>query len=270
MSYFALQKNSKLQAPNPKLQKSLLFVIFDFGFTRSFLVCLLFLILDFGFPRTVRGETMNSNNYTIRTGNFNITSGLKSSASYSLTDTVGQTVANYFSSTGYHVKAGFQYLYTLYNFSFSISDLAVNLTLTPNFFSTDTHNLVVTAPGQGYSVSVYETDKLKLSGSSDTIPDTTCDSGTCTETSAGVWTTATNNGFGYNLTGNDIAADFVNSTYFRPFPDFSLGENPATIMSSVEAGKNRTSTVTYKLSPSGSQASGTYSTNIIYIATPTY
>lgn len=215
-------------------------------------------------------ETMNSNNYTIRTGNFNITSGLKSSASYSLTDTVGQTVAEYFSSTGYHVKAGFQYLYTLYNFSFAISDLAMSLSLTPNTFSTDSHTLTVTAPGQGYSVSVYETAKLTKSGGSDTIPDTACDSGPCTETSATVWTTPTNNGFGYNLTGNDISSDFINNTYFRPFPDFSLGENPATVMSTTQAGKNRTATVTYKVSPSGSQASGIYMTNIIYIATPTY
>lgn len=235
-----------------------------------FLLSTFYFILSTPISEKAGAETMNSNNYTIRTGNFNITSGLKSSATYSLTDTVGQTVASYFSSTGYHVRAGFQYLYTLYNFSFSISDLSINLSLTPNFFSTDSHNLVVTAPGQGYSVSVYETEKLKLSGGTDTIPDTTCDSGTCTETSAGVWSTASNNGFGYNLTGNDISADFTNSNYFRPFPDYSLGENPATIMSSVEAGKNRTATVTYKLSPSGSQASGTYYTNIIYIATPTY
>ncbi len=236
----------------------------------SLWLVILFTICYVLFAIPARAETMNSNNYTIRTGNFNITSGLKSSGSYSLTDTVGQTVANYFSGTGYHVKAGFQYLYTLYNFSFSISDLAVNLTLTPNFFSTDSHDLIVTAPGQGYSVSVYETEKLTLSGGLDTIPDTTCDSGPCTETSAEPWTTSSNNGFGYNLTGNDIAADFISSSYFRPFPDFSLGENPAIIMSSVEAGKNRTSTVTYKLSPSGSQASGTYYTNIIYIATPTF
>ena len=235
-----------------------------------FLLSTFYFILSTPLSEKAGAETMNSNNCTIRTGNFNITSGLKSSATYSLTDTVGQTVASYFSSTGYHVRAGFQYLYTLYNFSFSISDLSINLSLTPNFFSTDSHNLVVTAPGQGYSVSVYETEKLKLSGGTDTIPDTTCDSGTCTETSAGVWSTASNNGFGYNLTGNDISADFTNSNYFRPFPDYSLGENPATIMSSVEAGKNRTATVTYKLSPSGSQASGTYYTNIIYIATPTY
>jgi hypothetical protein len=213
---------------------------------------------------------MQSPSYTIRLGNFNMTSGFKSSASYNLTDTVGQIAANFFSSSGYHVKAGFQYIYTLYNFSFSISSLAVGLTLTPNAFSTASHTLTVTAPGQGYSVTAYETSKLTKSGGSDTIPDTTCDSGTCTTTSAGVWATPTHNGFGYNLTGNDIASDFVGSTYFRPFPDTSLGGTPATIMSTTAAGKNRLATVTYQVSPTGSQASGTYQTQIVYIATPVY
>lgn len=218
----------------------------------------------------VHAETLISPNYKIRLGNFNMTSGFKSSASYNLTDTVGQIAAEFFSSTGYHVKAGFQYIYTLYDFSFSVSSLAVDLTTLPDTFSTASHTLTVSAPGQGYSVSVYETSKLTKSGGSDTIPDTTCDAGTCTETSAGIWTTPTNNGFGYNVTGNDIASDFLSSSYFRPFPDMSLGETPATIMTTNQAGKNRLSTVTYKLSPSATQASGTYSTQIVYIATPVY
>ena len=216
-------------------------------------------------------QTFESANYKIRQGNFNMTSGTKSSASYNLTDTVGQTAAEFFSGTGYHVKAGFQYIYTLYDFSFSISSLAVNLgSLTPNAFTTASHTLTVTAPGQGYSVSAYETNKLTKSGSSNTIPDTTCDSGLCTESSATVWTTATNNGFGYNLTGNDVSADFVSSSYFRPFPDFSLGESPATVMTTTSAGKNRVATVTYKVSPSSIPAAGKYSTQILYIATPVY
>lgn len=219
----------------------------------------------------VHAETLTSPSYTIRLGNFNMTSGTKTSGSYNLTDTVGQTAAEFFSSSGYHVKAGFQYIYTLYNFSFSISSLAINFgSLTPNTFATASNTLTVTAPGQGYSVSAYETSKLTKSGSASTIPDTTCDSGPCTETSATVWTTATNNGFGYNLTGNDISTDFVGATYFRPFPDDSLAESPATIMTTTAAGKNRVATVTYKISPSGSQAAGNYSTQIIYIATPVY
>lgn len=222
------------------------------------------------FATPVLAETLKSSNYIIRLGNFNMTSGFKSSASYNLTDTVGQIAAEFFSSSGYHVKAGFQYIYTLYDFTFSLSSLAINLSLVPNTFSTASHTIAVSAPGQGYSVAAYEQNKLTLSGGSDTIPDTTCDSGTCTESSAGIWTTPTNNGFGYNLTGDDIASDFIGANYFRPFPDASLGETPATIMTTSAAGKNRTATVTYKVSPSGSQSAGTYFTQIIYIATPVY
>ncbi len=236
-------------------------------YTLYFVLCTLYFVLS---PFPARAETMLSPNYTIRLGNFNMTSGMKSSASYNLTDTVGQIAAEFFSGTGYHVKAGFQYIYSLYNFSFTISSLAIDLGgLTANTFSTGSHTLTVSAPGQGYSVNVYETGKM-INASGDTIPDSTCDSGTCTETTAGVWTTASNNGFGYNLTGNDIAADFISSTYFRPFPDFSLGETPSTIMTTSAAGKNRIATVNYKISQPGSQAGGTYTTQIVYIATPVY
>ena len=104
----------------------------------------------------------------------------------------------------------------------------------------------------------------------DTIPDTTCDAGTCTETAAGVWTTPTNNGFGFNMTGNDISADFVGSSYFRPFPDVSVSEIPATIMTTSAAGKNRIATVNYKVSRGGTQSAGTYTTQIVFVATPVY
>ena len=222
-------------------------------------------------PTAHAQTSMDSSNYRIRLGNFNITSGFKSSASYNLTDTVGQIAAEFFSSAGYHVKAGFQYIYTLYNFSFSISALAINFGSLPlNTFTTASHTLTVSAPGHGYSVTAYETTKLKRPSTSDAIPDTTCDAGTCTETSAGIWTTATNNGFGYNLTGDDIASDFISSSYFRPFPDLSLGESPATIMTTTAAGKNRLATVTYKVSPNATQAAGDYTTQIVYIATPVY
>lgn len=237
---------------------------------RWYLIFLFILLFSAQLTSHVRAETLESVNYKIRQGNFNITSGLKSSNTYSLTDTVGQTAAEYFSSNGYHVKAGFQYLYTLYDFSFTLGSLAVNLgTTTPNTFSTGSHTLTVTAPGQGYTVTTLEATKL-TNHNGDTIPDTTCDSGPCTETSATTWVTATNNGFGYNVTGDDKASDFTNSTFFRPFPDLSLGENPAIVMTTSAAGKNRTATVTYQLSPSGTQAGGTYTTQIIYIATPVY
>lgn len=236
----------------------------------SFIIAI-FSIFIGGLSAVARAETLISPNYKIRMGNFNMTSGFKSSASYNLTDTVGQTAAGYFSSTGYHVKAGFQYMYALDDFAFAISSLAVNLgTISPNTFSTASNTLTVSAPGQGYNVTTYEVNKLTKSGGSETIPDTTCDSGPCTESAATVWTVASNNGFGYNATGNDIATDFIGATYFRPFPDLSAAESPATVMTRTGAGINRIATITYKVSPSGSQSAGDYATQIVYIATPVY
>lgn len=229
-------------------------------------LCLLLIFLALS---PAHAETMESSNYRIRMGNFNMTSGTKSSASYSLTDTVGQTAAGLFTSAGYSVKAGFQYIYTLYPFSFTISDLLVDLgTLTPSSFSSDSNTLTVSAPGQGYSVTTYEINRLK--SASNYIPDTTCNAGTCTETSAEVWTSTAAYGFGYNASGDDVAADFTDSTYFRPFPDDSAAENPATVMTRSSAGRDRATTITYKANIDGTQAAGNYTTGIIYIATPVY
>ena len=235
----------------------------------SFLIILYTLYSILNTAPTVHAETLESTSYKIRMGNFNITSGLKSSSSYSLTDTVGQTAAGLFTSSGYSVKAGFQYIYTLYDFSFTISDLTINLgTLTPNTLLTDSNNLTVSAPGQGYSVAGFETTRLK--NGTNYIPDTGCNSGSCTQSTAGVWTSTTALGFGYNATGDDIDSDFTDSTYFRPFPDLSLGDSPEIILTSSSAGQDRTATITYQANVGPSQAAGDYTTSIIYIATPTY
>ena len=218
---------------------------------------------------TASAQTLISPSYQIRLGNFNMTSGLKSSSSYSLTDTVGQTAAGLFSSSGYAVLAGFQYIYTLYDFEFYISDLSVDFgSLTPAVFSTNSHNLIVSTPRQGYTVTTYEIERLR--SGSNYIEDTTCNAGTCTENTAEIWTSTSAFGFGYNMSGNDIPGTFASSNHFRPFPDFSLAESPAIVMSSNIASKNRTATVTYKLNVSGNQAAGDYDTQIVYIATPTY
>lgn len=230
------------------------------------ILSLLLLLLVSASP--VLAETLESTSYRVRMGNFNMTGGAKGSASYSLTDTVGQTVAELFTSSGYSVKAGFQYIYTLYNFSFVISDLAISLgSLTPSTFATDTNTLTVSAPGQGYSVTTQEINRLK--SGSNYIPDTTCDS-SCTESSAGVWTSTSSYGFGYNAAGDDVASDFIDGTYFRPFPDLSAAESPQTVMTTSAAGKNRAATITYQVNVDGNQAAGDYDTQIIYIATPVY
>ncbi|HZZ98597.1 MAG TPA: hypothetical protein VFG51_01560 [Candidatus Saccharimonadia bacterium] len=215
---------------------------------------------------------MSSNSYIIQMGNINMTSGTKSSASYQVTDTVGQNAPGQFSSSSYYVKAGFQYIYTIGKFKFMLSNSAVNFgSLTPNQFSTGSTIVTISAKGAGgYNVTTSENHKLRTAGATASIPDTTCDSGTCTETAAAVWSTPSNNGFGYNVTGNDIPAAFVDATYFKQFADISANKAAQIIMSNSGVAFNRQATVTYQVSVAGSQGAGNYENSITYIAIPGY
>ena len=78
-------------------------------------------LLSIFIPSFIYADNLDSDNYTIQMGNINMTSGRKSSSSYTLTDTVGQTFQGQFDSNGYVLLAGFQYIHSLTTFSFSIS-----------------------------------------------------------------------------------------------------------------------------------------------------
>lgn len=235
----------------------------------------IFIGVQFVLSTVALAENLESNSYKIQFGNFNITSGEKSSATYNVTDTVGQTGAGPYGQYGvssYFVGGGFQYIYQIDQFSFRLSKIGIELgTLTPGIHHTDSHDIAITTGGaSGYSVYAYEAHPLKNQLGPETIPDTTCDAGTCTHTSAAVWTTVTVPGFGYNMSGNDIPADFTNANYFRNFADNSLGEPMQIVMSSNDVADNRTATVTYKAGVSGTQASGNYSTYVVFVAVPGY
>lgn len=232
-------------------------------------------LLFFWQAPSVEAERLESDSYVIQFGNFNVTSGQKSSATYSLTDTVGQTAAGAFGqygSSGYFVGAGFQYIYQIKDFSFIISDLQMDLgELDFGSFGTDSHTLEITTRGAGgYTIYAYEQHPLQILGGSAEIPDTTCDSGTCTTSSAGIWTTASNSGFGFSIQGDDIPSDFVNNTYFRPFANAAVSATMQPVMSSQNIALERQATVTYQAAKSGSTAAGTYQTSVVYVAVPGY
>ena len=114
------------------------------------------------------------------------------------------------------------------------------------------------------SVYAYEQKPLTHQDGSDLIVNTNCDAG-CNYITAAPWVTPTNYGFGFNMSGEDIASDFANSTYFRPFADNSNGQNMSAVMSSSDLAIDQLSTVTYKVSIGGSQAAGIYNLSLIHI-----
>ena len=229
-------------------------------------------LLAFIIPSAVEGQSsLDSPSYRIKFSNFNMTSGSKSSDGYNILDTVGQTAAGLFTSSGFKVKAGFPYITTIIPFAFSISNLSLDFgTLTPQTFDTVTNTLTVSAGGAGgYTVNAAEDHPMRLSDTAIYIADTTCDT-SCSETAADVWTSTTKYGFGYNMSGNHVPAAFVNSTYFKQWADLSAAESPQTVMSSASVGENRTATVTYKINTAATQAAGEYQTQIRFVATPGY
>lgn len=221
----------------------------------------------------VYADNLTSSSYKVQMSTINITGGNKAGGGYKLSDTIGQTAQGLFSGSGYKVRAGFQYIHSIVPFSFQISSIIVDLGyLTPNTFATNTNNLTVSAGGgYGYAVKAIQDHRLQLISGA-TIPSTACDAGTpCTISNADVWTSTTAYGLGYNMSGTDVdTADFVNSTYFRPFADNSLSESPVTVMSKNGITHSSVATVTYKVNVSPTQEAGTYSNAIQYIAIPAY
>jgi hypothetical protein len=223
----------------------------------------------------VWADRLESESYFVTFGNFNVTSGEKSSASYNVTDTVGQIASGpygQYGSSDYFIGGGFQYIYQIDSFAFTISDVSVELgSIIPNTHNSATHDLTISTRGAGgYIIYAYEEHPLRHNNGSTFIPDTSCDLGTCSISNAEVWTNTSVPGFGFNMTGNDIPIDFVDSTYFRAFADEESGDQMQIVMSSSNIANARTSTVTYKAGVTGTQAAGNYQTNIRFVAVPGY
>jgi len=134
---------------------------------------------------------------------------------------------------------------------------------------------VSTNASSGYALTA-QTDTALKSGGGVLINNGTCD-GTCTETATDTWGTATNNGFAYSSTGTDSVIT-ATSTY-RTFACIGAtttdclpegGETAQNVMTNSAPVNNSTLTIEYKLSFPGTQAAGTYSNTVTYIATPTF
>ena len=154
------------------------------------------------------------------------------------------------------------------DFTFTISDLSIDFqTPTPNTLTTRSNTLTISSLGtSGYSVTAAANHPLKLQASTTNIPNTSCDNNDCDPSIAAPWTKTTTHGFGFNLTGDNLTPDFKDSSFFRPFSN----QTPPIIMTSNQPTIKTTATVTYQLNLPATQAAGSYTNQINYVALPTY
>ena len=237
------------------------------------ILCLSLLVVFF--RGQIKAETLESNSYKIQFGNFNMSSGRQNNGSFTLSNTMGGlAVGPYgqYGSSTYFIGSGFQYVYQIDYFNFSISKLNIELgELFADSFKTDSHTINITTNGaSGYSVYAFENHPLKHEQGAATIPDTTCDASDCDQTVAASWVNPSQAGFGFNMSGDDIATDFINGNYFRQFANNEASESMQEIMGSNNVALDRTATVTYKASMPGNQAAGYYQTSIVFVAVPGY
>ena len=224
----------------------------------------------------VRAENMESASYYLQFGNFNMGSGeFDPGSDYNLTYTMGGTaIGPYgeYGSTDYFLGSGFQYIYQIDQFTFSLSKLSIDFgELTADTFSTDSHTINInTGSAGGYQVYVFENQPLtQINLPTAIIQDTNCNTG-CSETVAGIWDNPINDGFGYHIFGDNTPTDFVNDTYFRRFADNSSGEDMETIMASDNIAMDEEATITYQAAMTGNQVAGNYQTSIVFVAVPGY
>ena len=212
--------------------------------------------------KPVLAQEMNSENFKIQGGNFNMTSGNKTSQNFKLSDVVGQTAAGLFTSKGYIINAGFLNAAAGAFFTFTVSPPVVDFgTLLPNT-PVEKQILITIANGDvpGYQVKVSENQPLATLVGAE-IPDTACDSGTgnpCTKAQASLWTGSGTYGFGYHLTGKTVPTDFEKEGYYRPFPATRRNEPHILIMESKARKVADTATMTVRVNVSPNQPVGQY------------
>ena len=152
-------------------------------------------------------------------------------------------------------------------------------TIIPDTFYHACQDLTVgTNATNGYFVTAQETTNLMYS--TDTIDDSTGDTPQMTESTTDTWADSTKNGVAYgcvDITGDDCV--FTANTEYRQYActgtdaqcDISGGaETPQTIMTDAAEVDGNVSRIQYKISVSASQPAGTYTGQIVYVATPTY
>jgi len=222
------------------------------------------------FPSLSLAERLESPSYIIQMGNLNMGSGEQDSSSYQLTNTTGQIAAGPFDSLTKFLGSGFQYIYTIGTFRFSISKLNIDFgNLIIGAHSTDSLTLTLDTKGAGgYTVYAYQQHPLRHQNGIAFIPNTSCDSADCTFSLAKTWTNQGVPGFGFNATGNNIASDFINANYFRPFADQSLSQAMQPVMTAADVATQEQAILTYKAGIDANQAAGFYTTAIIFVAVP--
>jgi len=128
----------------------------------------------------------------------------------------------------------------------------------------------VTNAAGGYVVTAYESATMKNINTATTIPNTACNGGGCTATSATAWATPSTSisEFGYTMTNIGSSIPFVAGN-FKPFGIGNALAQPIMVRTGIPA-TTESANVCYRLSITNFQEAGDYEAKVVYTATSTF
>lgn len=136
-----------------------------------------------------------------------------------------------------------------------------------------TQKLLVESPGSGYQIFAREDHPLR-SKNSTTIPDTTCDNGSCTPSIAAFWTNTLTYGFGYHcqkVSGDgECAPGFEQPEMYKRFGNLTENMKYYPVAGAEKADKQSQYQINYKINISGTQPEDAYYNSITYIVVPSF
>jgi hypothetical protein len=159
------------------------------------------------------------------------------------------------------------------SFSFLLSQTAIDFgALSATNPVVRTSDITFSTPFYGAQVVGYANHPL-MNTEKVILPDTTCDTGTCSQTIASNWENNLTYGFGFrceSASSEVCGREFSGTNSFKQFADLSAKESLRTIGLNHQSKASTTLKIGYKVNISGTQTVGGYSNTVTYIAVPNF
>jgi hypothetical protein len=232
--------------------------------TLLFLIVFLTVVLAFAFSKETSAQVeQTSGSYKVKTPTLDESGPGKSSPSYGLGDSLGQTFQGKASSASYNIYAGFQYygnaLLTLsVSCSAAVSIPAVNPGTPQSANDTCT---ITTNSTSGYTLYTWQDgDPTRTSPPLETIPA----AGLGSYAAPVPWVDGTSQGLGFSLSGPTVEAKWASGANFA---SFAAAPAAANTYSSPLSGGTTDVNLTYQFDAPITKPSGTYQNRVFYFVT---
>ncbi len=244
-------------------------------FSYWYLFVVLVLICSIGTisAQSADAQTMSNNNYILQFGEFNQISGVLRNQQHAVTLDVGENSSQPLQSTSF-TAAKDENNKKEATFSFQIEDMLIDFgSLTPtNPVSRNTAITISNPFHTGYTIQTFQNNTLSTAEIGDSIPNTSCDNGSCTQGVGSAWTSTLVYGFGYRCDTEikNVCFGFENLQSFKRFPTVKNSEKTEIMAQLLSPQKDTELQITYKVNISKTQKSGSYRNNITLLAIPNY